>query len=196
MAKVDDVAAALVSYVGQMSAMKLEKLAYYAQAWHLVRHGESLFADRIEAWREGPVVPALYESHRRLYTITEWQAGDASRLTEQERATVSWVVEKYGAFTAESLSRMTHAEVPWRAARAGLPPTALSNRVIGPREMTAYYSRQQADPDTAVELAAASAALEGVQLDAGWQARLREVAAGTLSADDLISEEIARARRA
>jgi uncharacterized phage-associated protein len=196
MAKVHDVAAALLSALGPMSAMKLEKLTYYSQAWHLARHGERLFSDQIEAWREGPVVPALYEGHRRAYTVYEWSAGDGARLSADERATVDWVVEKYGAFTAESLSRMTHNESPWRVARAGLSATAPSNRVIDEREMIAYYSRQQTDPDTAVELAAASAALEGVQLDADWQARLREVAAGTLSAADLISEEIARARRA
>ena len=48
------------------------------------------------------------------------------------------------------------------------------------------------DPDTAVALAVASAALEGVELSAEWQERLREVADGRTTADALIAEEIAR----
>jgi uncharacterized phage-associated protein len=196
MAKVHDVAAALLSTLGPMSAMKLEKLAYYSQAWHLARRREPLFPDEIEAWRQGPVVPALYELHRRSYTVHDWPAGDGDRLTAAERATVDWVAEEYGGFTAESLSRMTHNEAPWRVARAGLSPTASSKRPIDRRDMMGYYARQQAAPDAAVDHAAASAALEGVELDTEWRARLREVAAGTRTAGDLIDEEIARARRA
>lgn len=55
MAEVNDVAAALLSQTGQITTMKLQKLVYYAQAWHLVFHSEPLFADTIEAWPQGPV---------------------------------------------------------------------------------------------------------------------------------------------
>ncbi len=61
---VDDVAAALLAAAGQMTAMKLQKLAYYVQSWHLVRHGRPAFADPIEAWADGPVVRRLFDRHR------------------------------------------------------------------------------------------------------------------------------------
>jgi uncharacterized phage-associated protein len=196
MARVHDVAAALLSEMGAMSAMKLEKLAYYSQAWHLARRGQPLFSDRVEAWREGPVVRALYEQHRQQYKVSEWRSGDATRLTGPERETVDWVVRQYGGFSAEELSRLTHSELPWRTARAGLAEGEWSDREITKPAMTSYYGRQQADPEAAVAHAVGSAALEGVTFDAAWQARLREVADGTLSADDLVNEEIARIRRA
>ena len=44
---------------GQMTAKKLEKLVYYAQAWHLARHQRPLFPETIEAWAQGPVVRHL-----------------------------------------------------------------------------------------------------------------------------------------
>jgi hypothetical protein len=58
--------------------------------------------------------------------------------------------------------------------------------------MKSYYYRQLADPETAVALATANAALEGVEFDDEWQDRLRDVASGLISAEDLVAEEIAR----
>ena len=43
-----DVAAYILEKRGQMTAMKLQKLVYYAQAWSMVWDEEPLFADRIE----------------------------------------------------------------------------------------------------------------------------------------------------
>jgi uncharacterized phage-associated protein len=40
--------------------LKMQKLVYYAYGWTLVKHGQRLFDDPIQAWPSGPVVPALY----------------------------------------------------------------------------------------------------------------------------------------
>jgi uncharacterized phage-associated protein len=191
-AAVHDVAAAIVDQLGTMTAMKLEKLVYYCQGWHLARHGKPLFAEPIEAWREGPVVPALYREHRRQYEVVAWPQGDAGRLSGDQLASVRWVTGEYGQFSATELSRMTHNELPWRMARGALPESAPSSERISLDIMHNYYARQVADIETAVTLASASAALEGVELDDEWQDRLRDVASGLISADDLVAEEIAR----
>lgn len=47
-----------------LTNLKLQKLLYYAQAWHLVFRQEPLFTDRIEAWRHGPVVPSVFRQYR------------------------------------------------------------------------------------------------------------------------------------
>jgi hypothetical protein len=87
---------------------------------------------------------------------------------------------------------MTHNELPWRAARGALPDSASSNEPISVQIIEMFYARQLADVETAVAHAVSSAALEGQQLDVEWQDRLRDVATGNLSADDLVAEEIAR----
>jgi uncharacterized phage-associated protein len=194
MVTVHDVAAALVGQLGAMTAMKLEKLVYYSQAWHLARHRRPLFADDIEAWAQGPVVRSLYQRHRKTRTISAWPHGDGSSLTDLERETVTWVAGTYGPFSAERLSRMTHSEAPWLVARGGLPEGAPSEAPISHDLMVSYYARQRADADTAVSSAVANAALEGVELDGEWQERLRAVVTGDLDADDLIAAEIARAK--
>jgi hypothetical protein len=47
MADVRDVARYILRKHAPMSAMKLQKLVYYAQGWHLAYEGEPLFESRI-----------------------------------------------------------------------------------------------------------------------------------------------------
>ena len=49
MANVFDVAACILKQKGPMTAMKLQKLLYYSQAWSLVWDEKPLFPERIEA---------------------------------------------------------------------------------------------------------------------------------------------------
>lgn len=59
--------------------------------------------------------------------------------------------------------------------------------------MADYYGRQCADPETAVTIAAANAALEGDGLDEDWLNKLRDVASGSTTADELITATITEA---
>jgi len=47
-----------------ISNLKLQKLLYYAQAWHLVNFDVPLFGDSIEAWDFGPVIPNVYRQYK------------------------------------------------------------------------------------------------------------------------------------
>jgi uncharacterized phage-associated protein len=193
MADVNDVAAALLSRTGAVTTMKLQKLVYYSQAWHLVFHSTPLFENPIEAWPQGPVTRTLYEKHRKRYKVADWPSGNPAQLTESEKKTVEWVLSKYSGFSAEALSRMTHMEAPWRIARALLGDDEKSSEPIATENILHFYARQRIDPDVAVAQAAASAAMEGVDLDDDWQETLRSVADGSKSAEEAIAEEIRRA---
>src|SRR5690348_12407554 len=105
-----------------MSAMKLEKLVYYSQAWNLVWNDGPLFSDRIEAWANGPVAPALFNLHRGKFSVDKWPAGDPAELTKAEQGTVDAVIATYGHLDGRKLSYLTHSEDPWRHARGDLPP--------------------------------------------------------------------------
>lgn len=192
MANIDDVVSALVRLTGRITTQKLQKLIYYCQAWHLVRFNTPLFVDEIQAWREGPVVRSVYVKYRGDYFVSSWPTDDGERLDEQQLGIVKWVVAKYGGLSAESLSRMTHAEAPWRVARGALPAGESSEETIPCEIIKGFYARHQADPDVAVTLVAASSAIEGVELDEEWQEELRQVAYGSRSADDLVAREIWR----
>src|SRR5258708_570857 len=73
MATVHDVAAYILGKCGPMTAMKLQKLVYYSQAWGLVWDERPLFAEQIEAWANGPVVRDLYDKHPRAILMPDAQ---------------------------------------------------------------------------------------------------------------------------
>lgn len=72
MATVYDVADYILGSCGPMSAMKLQKLVYYAQAWSLVWDEQPLFPDDFEAWANGPVVRSLYDLHRGQFRVSPY----------------------------------------------------------------------------------------------------------------------------
>jgi uncharacterized phage-associated protein len=128
-----------------MTAMKLQKLVYYAQAWSVVWDERPLFPERIEAWANGPVVRELYDVHRGSFEVSEWPCGDPRRLTGDERATVDAVLDFYGGRSAQWLSDLTHREQPWLLARRGLPDGERGNREITLSSLEEYYGSLPAE---------------------------------------------------
>lgn len=139
MSRVDDVAAYVLEEQGQITVMKLQKLVYYSQAWHLVWDSEPLFEDPILAWANGPVIRRLYDQHRGRFQVSEWPSGASSNLTQDQRETIDAVLGLYGELTAVQLSELTHSEDPWRDARAGLEPGERSEKVIAISALAEYY---------------------------------------------------------
>jgi uncharacterized phage-associated protein len=141
MVNVDDVAAYILARKGPMSAIKLQKLVYYSQAWSLVWDDTPLFPERIEAWAGGPVCLQLWEHHRGQFELrAPWPWGDPGRLSADEKATVDAVLDYYADKSAQWLSDLTHAERPWQEARKGLPPGARGSREITLDSMADYYA--------------------------------------------------------
>jgi uncharacterized phage-associated protein len=139
MATAHDVAAYILDKRGAMSAMKLQKLVYYSQAWSLIWEDAPLFPERIEAWANGPVVCDLYERHRGHFKLHSWN-GNPNALTEEQRETVDAVLDFYGDKNAQWLSDLTHQEEPWIKARRGIPNGERGNNEITLESMAEYYS--------------------------------------------------------
>ena len=137
MATVHDVASYILKQLGPTSAMKLQKLVYYCQAWSLVWDERPLFSARIEASVSGPVVPVLYKSHKGKFMVANWPIGNPKNLTDKRRETIDGVVNFYGPKTAQWLSDLTHREKPWQEARVGL---AKMNGVAGKLALLRWMS--------------------------------------------------------
>lgn len=143
MVSVFDVAKYILQKTGQLTTMKLQKLVYYSQAWHLVWEEEPLFHEKIEAWANGPVVPELFAIHRGQFYINEnnISAGDVSRLSSKETSTIDVIIDHYNPYSSGMLSDLTHSETPWKAARAraGVDPDDRCSEEILLSEMAEYY---------------------------------------------------------
>jgi len=149
----------------------LQKLVYYTQAWHLAITGQPLFADRIEAWVHGPVVPSLYDKYKvfgwepirplatpqlfsRLPVAAgkEWAGAPLPRpdaplpdIDPQTQEILDDVWAAYGQFTAKRLEELTHSEDPWIDAREGCGAGDSSNAIISQDAMRAYYTAKLAE---------------------------------------------------
>jgi uncharacterized phage-associated protein len=135
-----DVAAYILQQCGKMTTMKLQKLVYYCQAWSLVWDETPLFAEKIEAWINGPIVPELYAAHKGQFEIESLIQGDPNCLTNLQRETVDAVLRAYSNKSSQWLSDLTHSEDPWQLARRGLRPNERSNQEISLASMAEYYS--------------------------------------------------------
>jgi len=122
-----------------MDTWKLQKLVYYSQAWHLVWDGEPLFEEHIEAWANGPVVPALYRVHKGDFKIHKWPGGKVKNLTDSQKSTIDAVWDYYGHRSGAWLRQLTHQEQPWIDARDGLAPSERGTRQITHGSMYDYY---------------------------------------------------------
>jgi uncharacterized phage-associated protein len=136
-----DVAKYILSKTGDISAVKLQKLVYYCQAWSLVWDDNPLFESRIEAWVGGPVCPELYNAHKGMFKVNkDTFQGNENNLSEENIATINEVLSYYGNKDAQWLSDLTHMETPWIEARIGLSTNERGNHEIKLDKMMEYYS--------------------------------------------------------
>ena len=147
MISVHDVAAYLLRRQRGMTAMKLQRILYYAQAWSLVWDKAPLFSERIEAWANGPVIPDLYARHRGQAMVRHWD-GDPTALSPLQRETVEAVLRFYGRHSLQWLTDLTRREQPWETARRGMPIGVRGTRVIPLTALAAYYGGLPPDPAT------------------------------------------------
>jgi uncharacterized phage-associated protein len=140
MATAHDVAAYILEKCGTLSAMKLQKLVYYCQAWSLVWDDRPMFEEPIKAWANGPVVPDLYKEHQGQFSVNTWSKGNSNALDLLAKETVDVVLASYGDKNAQYLSDLTHREKPWIDARKGLADGERGDRVITHEAMGDYYS--------------------------------------------------------
>ena len=136
-----DVATYILSKMGLITAMKLQKLVYYCQAWSLVWDEAPLFTENIEAWANGPVVRELYEAHRGSYQITSINRGSIDNLNRIQRNTIDAVLKFYGKESSQWLSDLTHMEDPWQNARhrGNLSDNERGSEIITHADLMEYY---------------------------------------------------------
>ncbi|MCC4909098.1 Panacea domain-containing protein [Microbacterium sp. cx-59] len=119
--------------VDHWDSMKLQKLVYYVQAWHLAWTGRPAFEGPFEAWPNGPVNREVYRVNRYVHAFPE------NDLPDELREIVDSVVEHYGSRDYRELVELTHLDEPWLEAREGLEPNDESQTQLRPGTMLDFY---------------------------------------------------------
>lgn len=137
-----DVADYILNKYEELSAMKLQKLVYYSQAWHLAWEDKPLFIEEIQAWEIGPVIPELYRLHQRHFLLKRgFFKGDTTLIPEDSHEVIDSILPFYGDKDIQWLSHLTRIEKPWKSAREGLGEGERGNSIITHEMMAEYYSK-------------------------------------------------------
>lgn len=117
-----------------ISNLKLQKMMYYQQGFHLAYFGTPLFDEDIVAWQYGPVVPSVYKEYKSFEFNSISTSKEGISLSDDEEELFNNVYEEYNQFSAVALMKMTHEESPWK--------TTEINSVISRDKMMAFFKTQ------------------------------------------------------
>jgi len=139
-----------------INPLKLQKLLYYIQSWHITKFEKDiLFETMPEAWVNGPVYRPIYDRYKATFfrnenfpnTLNEDTLNkkiDESlkglNLPEDKQNLIFSVLNAYGKLSDERLVLMTHSEEPWNEARRGLSPIERSENKISVDTIFNYYT--------------------------------------------------------
>lgn len=147
----------ILSKLENVSHLKLQKLLYYVDAWHLAVLDEALVNEDFEAWLHGPVVRSVYarfkaqggfmydsiyiDPQQKAAAIQNIEAG----LHRDQMELISDVLSEYGDKSDYHLECLTHSEEPWIEARKGVEAGEASQNRLSKETMKRYYAQLLAD---------------------------------------------------
>ena len=125
-----------------ISHLKLQKLLFYTQAFHLAYTDEELFEEEIQAWEYGPVQPEVYETYKNYGNAIippeekDEESGDIlkTHISENSYGVISSVLNAFAHISGIGLMEKTHREDPWKDAYAEGSKTVIKKEI-----MQAYY---------------------------------------------------------
>ena len=134
---------------GPMSHLKLQKILYYIQAYHLAYFNDPLIEDEFEAWVHGPVTRKLFQNLKdlsKLHDELEYEQDVETpdkilkkELTEEQIELIDDVIEAYCPLSGFQLETLTHSEEPWQIARKGYGIAEKCSVIIPKETMKNFY---------------------------------------------------------
>ena len=130
--------------------LKLQKLVYYAQAWHLAIYNQPLFREDFQAWVHGPVLPSLYNNYKRFRGSPikredldeQFLNGLKLEFGDGLAGFMDEVTGEYFGISAYDLEQLTHSEEPWIKARRGCQIDEICMNNIEKSWIENYYKQR------------------------------------------------------
>ncbi len=126
-----------------LSHLKLQKLCYLAQGFHIARHGTALFDSEIQAWAHGPVVVDLYKRFKHYkwnpIGLEARKTDPHETLSKEALALLRDIWVAYGQFSAKQLENITHKHSAWRNAYGERPIGAACDEVISQEALESCF---------------------------------------------------------
>jgi len=148
MSNVFDVAKYILSALGEVSTMKLQKLCYYSLVEGLISPKHvAIFSNKIEAWVNGPVCRDLWNVHRGHFSINKNMIPNSllskTGIPIAYKNYIDSALEKYGKMDGDKLSALAHSEKPWKDAIKNVNSVRNSSNVITHQAIIEFYGKKQ-----------------------------------------------------
>jgi uncharacterized phage-associated protein len=99
-----------------LTNMKLQKILYYLQGYHLALFNEVLFEEEIEAWKYGPVISKEYYTFK-VYGNNSINVPETNHsfdyLSDKQKKFINKVYGYFRQFSPVKMMELTHEESPW-----------------------------------------------------------------------------------
>lgn len=153
LAKIDSIELSryILAKWGSMPHLKLQKLVFYVEAFHLAYFEQPLIEDQFEAWMHGPVSPKVWRQFKdydspllNTVAVKPQEAEEAisaveSKITAEQKDLIADVMGEFGDKSAYHLECLTHSESPWIEARGATAPEERCSAPISKDSMKSYY---------------------------------------------------------
>ena len=140
-ASASDVALEIERCLPGIGDVKLHKLLYYVQGYHLAWERGPAFAENIEAWELGPVVARLWRNRKNPLLAKIGRPSRPSKaLPDSVRDITVNVISRFGKMSGADLIEATHNEDPWRQATD--EGRNIANQVISHETLADYFSTE------------------------------------------------------
>lgn len=123
---------------------KLQRLCYYAQGHSVVFWQKLLFDDPIQAWEQGPVVPAVHQAYEKYGAEPIPPCDDAPEIEQWRLEVLEMVYDRLGWMTTWNLCSQTHMEQPWRDVWRASWDKRECNAEITPEQIHAFFRKELA----------------------------------------------------
>lgn len=107
-----------------VSQMKLQKMVYFANGYHLAVYNTPLIMEDFEAWDFGPVVPSIYQQYKLYGSSPISDTFFANKIVHEKKLatlsmqavnTINFTWDATSHLSASTLSNWTHKEAsPWK----------------------------------------------------------------------------------
>jgi uncharacterized phage-associated protein len=138
---------------GKMSHLKLQKLLYYVQAYHLAYFDQPVIEEDFQAWLHGPVCRPVFDRFKDqslLYTEFAFYSPPGEKkpseilpamIDEEQLDLIHQVTDGYAKLSADELERLTHGDAPWIDARRGFADEDRCSSLIPKESMRVFYKK-------------------------------------------------------
>lgn len=125
-----------------ITPLKLQKILYYAQGYHLAIFKKELFSDDFQAWAHGPANLKIYNKYKKYgHDSIDYPSETPAKINNETLEFLYDIWNTFGIYDGKYLEEMTHKEEPWISARkrANCQPGDSCTEIITKKSMQDFF---------------------------------------------------------